>query len=62
MKPIDAKLVAGFLIQDLDRFMHYLEDCAIDPTEASQIVEAVAEESDGAIPTCAEQFSGFIGE
>jgi len=62
MKPTDAKLVAGFLLQDLDRFMDYLEDCSIEPTEASQIVEAVAEESDGAIPTCTEQFSGFVGE
>ena len=62
MKPIDAKLVAGFLLEDLDRFMNYLEECSFDPTEASQIVEAVAEESDGAIPTCTEQFSGFIGE
>ena len=62
MKPIDAKLVAGFLLQDLDRFMNYLEEYSIDPTEASQIVEAVADESEGAIPTCTEQFSDFIVE
>ena len=62
MKPTDAKLVAGFLLQDIDRFMKYLEDCSIDPTEASLIVDAIAGETAGAIPTCTEQFSGFIGE
>jgi len=62
MKPTDAKLVAGFLLQDLDRFMNYLEDCSIDSTEASVIVEEIIEESDGEIPTCTEQLSGFVGE
>lgn len=62
MKPIDAKLVAGFLLQEFDRFSAYLDDCSIEPTEASMIIEEIAGESDGRIPTCMEQFSGFIGE
>jgi hypothetical protein len=62
MKPTDAKLVAGFLLQDIDRFMDYLEECSIDPTEASLILDAIAGETGGAIPTCTEQFSGFVGE
>jgi hypothetical protein len=63
MKPTDAKLVAGYLLHNFDSFSEYLEkEHAIDPVEATQIVEAIAGETDGAIPTCTEQFSGFIGE
>ena len=62
MKPTDAHLVAGFLLLEFDRFAAYLDDCSIDPTEATMIVEEIASESDGGIPTCVEQFTGFIGE
>jgi hypothetical protein len=62
MKPNDAKLVAGFLLQEFDRFADYLNSLEIEPTEATMIVEEIAGESDGRIPTCMEQFSGFIGE
>jgi len=63
MKPTDAKLVADYLLQDFERFSDYLaNEHAIDPTEATQIVEAIAGETAGAIPTCTEQFSGFVGE
>jgi len=62
MKPTDAHLVAGFLVREYDRFVAYMDDCAIDPAEATAIVEEMIGESDGRIPTCTEQFSGFIGE
>jgi hypothetical protein len=63
MKPTDAKLVADYLLQDFERFSDYLSnEHAIDSTEATQIVEAIAGETGGAIPTCTEQFSGFVGE
>ncbi|WP_319406151.1 hypothetical protein [uncultured Desulfosarcina sp.] len=62
MKPTDAHLVAGFLLREFDRFAAFLDDCAIDPVEASMIIEEIAGESGGGIPTCIEQFSGFIGE
>jgi len=62
MKPQDAKHVAGFLLQEFDRFAAYLDDCSIDPMEATMIIEEIAGESDGRMPTCIEQFSGFVGE
>lgn len=62
MKPTDAHLLAGFLLKEQDRFFAYLDDCAIDPTEGTAIIEVIIRESDGRIPTCMEQFSGFIGE
>ena len=63
MKPTDAKLVHGFLLRDFESFTEYLEnEHAIDPTEASLILDAIAGETDGTIPTCTEQFSGFVGE
>lgn len=61
MKPIDAHLVAGFLLQEFERFAAYLDDCAIDPTEATMIVEEIVSESNGGIPTCVEQLAGFVG-
>jgi len=62
MKPNDAKLVSGFLLQEFDRFTGYLNGLDIDPAEASMIIEEIADESDGHMPTCIEQFSGFVGE
>ena len=62
MKPDDAKLVAGFLLQEFERFAEYLDGCDIEPTEASMIIENIISESGGGVPTCIEQFSGFIGE
>ncbi|WP_319408794.1 hypothetical protein [uncultured Desulfosarcina sp.] len=58
MKPTDAKLVAGFLIRAFDQFAEYLDHCAIDPAEASMIIEEIACASGGGIPTCIEQFFG----
>lgn len=62
MNPVDAKLIAGFLLEEFDRFTAYLDDQDIEPTEASVIVEDIVSESAGGIPTCIEQFSGFTGE
>ncbi|WP_319410134.1 hypothetical protein [uncultured Desulfosarcina sp.] len=58
MKPTDAKLVAGFLIREFQSFAEHLDDCGIDPTEASMIIEEIACASGGGIPTCIEQFFG----
>ncbi|WP_319525738.1 hypothetical protein [uncultured Desulfosarcina sp.] len=63
MKPTDAELIYGFLLQDFDHFRDYLnKEHDLEYTKASMILEAIAEESQGAIPTCTEQFSGFVGE
>ena len=61
MKPNDARLISGFLLQEFDRFAEYLDGLDIDPAEASMIVDGIHAESK-TIPTCMEQFSGFIGE
>lgn len=60
MKPTDAHLVAGFLLREQERFFAYLEDCAIDSTEATLIVEDIIGESQGRVPTCVDQFSEFV--
>lgn len=62
MKQTEAHLVAGFLLQEFERFAAYLDNWAIDPTEATMIVEEIVSESNDGIPTCVEQFTGFIGE
>jgi hypothetical protein len=61
MKPQDAKHVAGFLLQEFERFAEYLAGLDIDHAQASMIVDEIHAESK-TIPTCMEQFSGFIGE
>lgn len=50
MTPTDAHLVAGFLLREFDRFAAFLDDCAIDPTEAAIIIEEIAGETGGGIP------------
>jgi hypothetical protein len=62
VKSTDTHLVAGFLLKEQERFFAYLDDCAIEPTEGSLIIEEIISESDGRFPTCVEQFSGFIGD
>ena len=62
MKPIDAKIIAGFLLNEQEQFFNYLEECAIDPTEGAIMIEDMISATDGGIPTCVEQFAGFIGE
>ena len=55
MNPTDAHLVAGFLLREFDRFIDYLDDCAIDTVEATMIVESIAAESGGRVPTNIQQ-------
>ena len=62
MKPNYVQIIAGFLLEEQKRFFDYLDDCSIDPTEGAVIIEDIISDSDGAIPTCVEQFSGFIVE
>ena len=62
MKSTNAQIIAGFLLEEQKRFFDYLEDCSIDPIEGAVMIEEVISESDGGIPTCVEQLSGFIGE
>ena len=62
MKATDAQLIAGFLLNEQERFFRYLEDCSIDSTEGSFLIEDMISEAQGGIPTSIEQFSDFIGE
>ena len=62
MKPFDARIIAGFLLNRQEQFFEYLEQFRIDPTEGAIMIEEIIHETDGGIPTCVEQFSGFIGE
>ena len=62
MKPIDAKIIAGFLLNEQEQFFNYLEQCDIDPTEGAIMIEEMIGATEGGIPTCVEQFSGFVGE
>ena len=62
MKPNSAQIIAGFLLEEQKRFFSYLDGCSIDPTEGAVIIEEVIGDSDGVIPTCLEQLSGFFGD
>jgi L-rhamnose isomerase len=62
MRPIDAKIIAGFLLNEQEQFFDYLDQCSIDPTEGTIMIEEMIGASQGGIPTCIEQFSGFVGE
>ena len=62
MKPNNAQIIAGFLLEEQKRFFDYLDDCSIDPTEGAVIIEEIIGDSGGVVPTCVEQFSGFVSE
>ena len=61
MNPVDAHLVAGFLLKEFTRFEIFLDACAVDTVEASMIVDAIAAESDGRMPTNIQQLLGDRG-
>ena len=62
MKPFDARIIAGFLLNRQEQFFEYLKQFRINPTEGAIMIEEIIHETDGGIPTCVEQFSGFVGE
>jgi hypothetical protein len=62
MKPNNAQIIAGFLLEEQKRFFDYLDHCSIDPTEGAVIIEEIIGNSGGGIPTCIEQLAGFICE
>jgi len=47
MKAIDLKMVAGFLVENIERFGHWIEDrYEVDRIEATVIVEGLEEEAE----------------